>query len=246
MLDPVEPSRAQPLRSADRGQIGHVVGDGVEHQVDRHPGEVGADAVVHTGAAEADVRVGVTKDVKGVRVLEHLSIEVRRTVEHHNPLARFDFHAAEFGVDDSGALECRDRRCPADDLVGGGGRTFPLVELPLIRVVEEGDHPVSDRVAGGLAAGDGQHQHEEGELVIGELLAVDVGVDQGGDDIVAGFLGLDRGQLHGVHQQLDRGRLAVDVSELGILVAGHLVGPAEELGPLVLGDAEKSGDHLQW
>ena len=36
------------------------------------------------------------------------------------------------------------------------------------------------------------------------------------------------------------------MGELRVLVAGHLVGPAEELGPLVLRDAEKAGDHLQW
>ena len=36
------------------------------------------------------------------------------------------------------------------------------------------------------------------------------------------------------------------MGELGIFVTCHLVGPAEELGPLVLRDAEKPGDHLQW
>jgi hypothetical protein len=66
-----------PLIKADRsrsgspagGQVGYVVGDRIEHQTDRHAGKIGADAVVRSGAAESDVRVGAAQDVEGVRCL---------------------------------------------------------------------------------------------------------------------------------------------------------------------------------
>ena len=122
---------------------------------------------MHPGAAETDVRVGVTQNVERVRIIEHVLVEVCGAVEHHNPLTRFDLDPGQFCIDDRGALKGGDRRGPADDLIGRGGRTLPLVELPLIGVVEEGDHSVGDRVPGGLTAGNGQHQHEEPELIIG-------------------------------------------------------------------------------
>ena len=49
VLDAVEPSRPQPLGFGNRCEVGHFVGDRVEDQVDRHPGQVRADAVVRTG-----------------------------------------------------------------------------------------------------------------------------------------------------------------------------------------------------
>src|SRR5690606_22088744 len=50
LLDAVEPARAQPVRVADLGDVGQVVGDGVEDQIDLQAGQVGADAEVGAGA----------------------------------------------------------------------------------------------------------------------------------------------------------------------------------------------------
>ena len=69
-------------------------------------------------------------------------------------------------------------RGPPDDLVGRGLRALPLVELPLVGLFDERHHALGDRVAGGLVARHREHHHEEAELVVGELLAVDVGLDQ--------------------------------------------------------------------
>ena len=66
VLDAVDHARPQPLRLGDRRQVGQVVGDRVEHQVDGHPREVGADAVVRAGAAESEVWVGVSQDVEAL------------------------------------------------------------------------------------------------------------------------------------------------------------------------------------
>ena len=177
VLDAVDHARPQPLWRGDGREVGEVVGDRVEHQVDRHPGEVGADAVVGTGAAEAHVRVGAPQDVEPERVVEYLFVEIRGPVEQHQPLPLFDLHPTEFGVDQRGSLECRDRRRPADDLVGGGLRSLRLEQLPLVGVIGEGHHALSDRVAGRLVPRDGQGDDEHAELGLGQL-AVGVGVDQ--------------------------------------------------------------------
>ena len=54
----------------------------------------------------------------------------------------------------------------------------------LIGVLEERVHAVGDRVAGGLVAGDRQQQEEEVEVHVGQRLAVDLGAEQRGDDVV--------------------------------------------------------------
>jgi len=55
-------------------------------------------------------------------------------------------------------------------------------------VLAEGDHAVGDGVAGGLVAGDREQQEEEVELELGEALAVDLGVEQGGDEVFLGSI----------------------------------------------------------
>ena len=110
-------------------------------------------------------------------------------------------HAGQFGVLERGALERGDRGGPPDDLVGGGAGAFPLEQLPLVREVGERHHALGDRVAGGLVARHGQEDDEEAELVVGELVALDVGLDQLGDEVFAGRVGPFGRQLHAVGDQ---------------------------------------------
>ncbi len=175
------------------------------------------------GAAEADVRVGVAQDVKCERILENLFVEVSRPVEHHHPLTLLNLYAGQLVVPQRGALKSGDRGCPAHDLIGRGLRTHFLVQLPLVGVFSERHHALGDGVAGGLVTGHRQHHHEEAELVVGELLAVDIGLDQLSHDVVGGVLRLLLGHLHRIADQLRRGRLRIDVGVFRILVAGHLV-----------------------
>ena len=56
-------------------------------------------------SAEADVRIGVAQDVEGVRIVEHLLVEVGRAVEHHHPLTLLDRHAGQLGVLQRGPLK---------------------------------------------------------------------------------------------------------------------------------------------
>ena len=76
-------------------------------------------------------------------------------------------------------------------------------------------------------------------------MSVDVGLDELGDDVLAGLLGPDRGQLHRVHDQFHRRVAFVVVRELRIVVGDHLVGPVEELLAVLQRDADQSGDGLQ-
>ena len=86
-----------------------MVGDRVEHQIDGHPREVGADAVVSSGAAEPQVRVGVSQDVERVRIVEHILVEVRGPVEQHQPLPLLDLHTRQLRIRQGGPLERGDR-----------------------------------------------------------------------------------------------------------------------------------------
>ena len=58
-------------------------------------------------------------------------------------------------------------------------------QLELLGVVMQRVHAVRGGVARGLVAGDREQQHEHVELELAELLAVDLGVQQLGDDVVA-------------------------------------------------------------
>ena len=90
-----------------------------------------------------------------------------------------------------------------------------------------------------------RQDHEEAELVVGELVALDVGLDQLGDEVVAGVLAAFGGHLHAVHDQFDRRGRRIIPGELRVLVADHLVGPVEQLLAVFLRHAHQAGDRLQ-
>ena len=152
-------------------------------------GQVGAEAEVRAAAAERDVRVRVAGDVEHERVVPHLLVAVGRDVPDDDPVARLDLPAADLGVDGRGAAEVQHRRRPAQDLLdrvvdaGRRGRSCRSSNCSGLR--EERVHAVRGRVAGGLVARDREQQHEHVELELAELLALDLGVEELGDDVVA-------------------------------------------------------------
>ena len=196
-------------------------------------------------AAEAHVRIGVAQNVERHRVVEYLFIEIGRPVDHHHPLALLDLHSAKLGVGQRGALKGGHRGGPSDYFVDGGGRPQLLVELPLVTELSEGVHAMGDRVAGRLVAGHRQQDDEESEFVVGEFVALDVGLHQLGDQVVAGVGASVGGHLHGVHDQLDGGTDRVVGREFRIDVADHLVGPVEEFLALFLRHPHQSGNGLE-
>ena len=123
-------------------------------------------------------------------------------------------------------------------------RALLLEQLPLVGVVEEGLHAVGDRVAGGLVAGNGQHDHEVAELVLGERLPVDVALHQLGDQVVP-RVDLPVGRhLHRVAEDLGGGDVGL-AAVLRVVAGEHLVGPVEELAAVLERYAEQVGDRLQ-
>ena len=158
-----------------------------EHHGDLAAGEVGAEAEVRPGAAEADVGVGRAAHVERVRVGEVRRVAVGGAVEQHHLVARPHRLAAEHGVDRERAAHEDHRRGPADDLLDGRRRDAVEVgepDLPLLGVLGEQVQALADGVAGGLVARHDEQDEEARQLVGGEPLAVDLGVDQRGREVV--------------------------------------------------------------
>ena len=120
-----------------------------------------------------------------------------------------------------------------------------LEQLPLIGELGERHHALGDRVPRRLVARHRQNDDEEAELVVGELVTLDIGLNQLGDEVVAGIVGPLGRHLHAVHHQFGRGGEPVVGGELRILVADQLIGPVEELLALFLRHAHQAGDGLQ-
>ena len=117
----------------------------------------------------------------------------------------------------------------------------------LLGVLHERPHAPRGRVARGLVAGDREQQHEHVELELAELLAVDLGVDELGDDVVTRIGAPLLGQVVGV--RVERGRRRVrafgTALELGVVGADHRVRPLEDEVAVLLRDAHDLGDRLQ-
>src|SRR5690606_36016094 len=189
-------------------------------------------AEVGAAAAEADLRVGVAADVEDLGVLEDGGVAVGGAVEDDDLVVFLDVLAAEHLVAGGGAAEEVDGGDPADDLVGGRGGEGGVGDEagPLVGVFEEGEHAARGRVAGGLVAGDDEEEDEEVELVLGERLAVLVGLQEFGDDVVARVGAALGGQFVGVGVHLGGGGAAFvgGGGEVGVLGADHAVGPVED------------------
>ena len=120
-------------------------------------------------------------------------------------------------------------------------------QLVLVGVVAERVHAVRDRVARRLVAGDREQQEEEVEVHLRQAVAVDLGVEQRRDDVVARHLAAFGRERVGVHEHLDLRVLHLFVGDdvLGVLAADHPVAPLEELVAVLLRHAEHLGDHLE-
>ena len=149
-----------------------------------------------------------------------------------------------------GAAEVVHRRGPAQDLLD---RPVELASrsltqhLVLLGVLHQRPHAPRGGVAGGLVAGDREQQHEHVELDLGEPVAVDLGVDELGHDVVARIGLALLGELVDVHVELGRRGRAVVASPAysGSSSADHAVRPVEQQLAVVLRHAHDLGDRLQ-
>src|SRR3954462_9055950 len=130
----------QPLQqlAEDRAQLG--------------AGQRRAETVVRAPAAEADVVIGIARDVEAPRVLEGVGVAVARVVEEDDLLALADRLAVKLDVARGRAPEGQYRRGPADELLDGGVDVLGH-ERALVAVQRELAHGVRRGVARGVVAG---------------------------------------------------------------------------------------------
>ena len=160
----------------------------LEHHADLQAGEVGAEAEVRAAAAEGDVLVRRAPDVEAERVVEHVLVAVGRDVEDDDLVA--------FGDAPGRGSRCRavavrrkcmHRRRPAEHLLDGDGheRRVGAAAGPAGRGGPcSASMPWAMRLRVGLVAGHREQQEEEVELELAEPLAVDLGLEERGDDVV--------------------------------------------------------------
>src|SRR5262249_36058483 len=117
ILDAVDPSRPEALGLTQFGDVGDLICDLVEDQLDLHPREVRTDAEMRAVAAEGQMRVGVAQDVEFEGLVEDLFVVVGRAVEQADALPGLDRDVAHADVGQGGPLETVHRRGPADNLV---------------------------------------------------------------------------------------------------------------------------------
>src|SRR6202022_3131168 len=137
--------------------------------------------------------VGFTLDAEGEGRGEDVLVVVGRTVEQSDSLAMPNPHAPDLRIAARSALEGADRACPADDLVRCRCGPDPLVDFPLVWMVEQCQHACGCRIASRLVTGNYQQQHEVAKLDFTEFITVGVSRCQACNDVLGrAFLPLDR------------------------------------------------------
>src|SRR5690349_17364734 len=117
VLDPVDEVGQQAVRLADGGDVRRPGQQLPEHDGDLAASQVGAEAEVGAGTAEARVGVRVAGQVEAERLVEHVLVPVGRVVEQHDLVAgRERVVAQRRPVLGHGAPEVDDRAGPPHDL----------------------------------------------------------------------------------------------------------------------------------
>jgi hypothetical protein len=95
----------------------------------------------------------------------------------------------------------------AQDLVHGGGEEGGVggQALPVVRVLGQHLHGGRELAAGGLRAGEHEAGDHGDDVVVGEPVPVDLGLQQAGDEVVAGLGPAGRDALVAVGPHLGRG-----------------------------------------
>ena len=216
---------------------------------------MGTGAEVRATGPERDVRVGIAADVEAQRVIEDRLVEVARDEPVGDLVVLLDLLAAELGVAGGGAAEVVDRGRPAEDLVGRrSGQARVVAEpLELVGVLEQGEQTVGDGVAGRLVAGDRQQQEVDVEVALVQRTAVDLGLDELGDDVLARALAPLVGELaavveHVLGRRVGEGQVPVGLRdlrvdrELGVVLAEQRVAELDQVAVIGLRRAEHLGE----
>ena len=144
-----------------------------------------AEAGVRTGA-ERHVRRGVATDVEAVGIREVAFVVVRRAHEHVEVRARGGCRHRRAPCRGCTAREQHERRLPAQALLDGHAPELGILayRVELVRMGEEPEQQTPERAVGRLDPRRQQQSQECEELLVGEVLPVDLGLDELGDEIV--------------------------------------------------------------
>ena len=96
------------------------------------------------------------------------------------------------------ASKMNDRCCPTHDLFDRAwGVALKIAEpnLALLGMFGESHQPVADGIAGGFVASGAQQYKKRRQLLVAEPLAVDLGMEQSGSEVIGGFVGAEGRQL---------------------------------------------------
>ena len=211
------------------------------------PGQVRAEAVVDAAAEGQDGRRRVAADVEAVGVVVDGRIAVggKGIDEHHRSGREGD--AGEFGVFGDDAQRAAGDRGVAHGLLDGAGRQLGVFgqQRPLVGMVDEDVDGCGELVAGGVGAREQQSGGEHAQFVGVEAVAVVLGPDEVGEQIVGqrvppvGDHVVDVGVefAPGVHDERF-------VDAVGIEGEGgeDVVGPQRELLPILARRAEQGAD----
>ena len=228
----------------------------VEHDLDLEPREVRAGAEVGAAGPERHLRVRVAADVERVRGSSKTSSS---KLPEMYQVASLSFSRIVLPPSSTSQVAVRRKWCTgvAQRRISFGGRREQLglvaQALQLVRVLDQRQHALGDRVAGGLVAGDREQQEVDVVLVLGQRAAVDLGLDELRDDVVARALAPLVGELAAVLEHLQRrrvgerqvavglGDLGVD-RELGVVLAEHPVAELDQVAVVGLRRAEHLGE----
>ena len=193
-----------------------------------------------------EVRVGTAGDVEPLRVVEDLFVEVGRAVEDAHPLPGPDLLAAQLGVHERGALEGdrpaspsgRSRRrpsagarpCTAPTGRGGRGRrSMPwVIELRVVSLPATASRSTKNPNSSGVSC-------SPSISAVHEL---------GHDVVPRAQRGVPR-PCSCCTPSISAAAISGCTSYSGSSYADHLVGPVEDLVPVLLRHAEQLGDRLE-
>ncbi len=130
-------------------------------------------------------------------------VAVGGDVPEDDRVALLDVLAPERGVLGRGPAEVHDRRAVPQHLLGRAlhQREVALESLQLVGVPEQRVHAVGGQVPGRLVAGDREQQEEEVDLELGEHVALDLGLGQRGEDVLAGVRRVARRPARGCRRR---------------------------------------------
>ena len=176
-------------RSGGEAQIGQAIEQRVDGDARFEAGEMGASAEV-AAEAEGEVFLGAPRQLEAIGIDEVGGIAVRRAEREQDLRAGGQLDAGQHGRLRRLARSVLYRRFPAQRFVD---RPFDLLAIGAHvfergRVVEQGVERIADQTERRLRAGRQQQAQEAEDLLVGQPLPVDLGMDETAHQ-VAGRLG---------------------------------------------------------